>query len=1186
MHTNFISFSMNQGKCTCVERRATVRVATALCLLFALATPWAIRAQVAGGSITGTVTAESGGAMPDVHVSIKDSSSGVARTVTTNTSGLYSVPNLSPGSYEMTVSAPGFTTQLWTDITVAAGVERILNVPMRAGNPEQVVRVAAPPALVSEPCPAVCGSASASTVRDTPLNGRDWAQLATLQAGVTGVQNGSATGGGNTDRGFGAAVSISGSRPDQNSYRLDGISINDYANGAPGSVLGDNLGIDAVEQVSVLGSNYPADYGRTSGGVINVVTSSGKNAFHGSVYEFLRNSALDARNFFDPSVIPAFKRNQFGGSAGRAIKKDRTFIFGDYEGLRQSLGVTSVNTVPSPAVRGIGTGPGGTAGPATFCSIPQTPQQLPPNGCSPNQLPGPGQAGAAPNPDPVTHIDTGTSAMPSILQFLNAFYPLPNGGLIGNGDTGRYIFSAQEVTTENYFTVRMDHKLSEKDSLYGTYMRDNSKTITPGTFGELFSDIVSGRQVATFHEQHMFSPNLLSVAQIGFSRAVGIIGKVSSVVSNYASAMSDHNYEFVPGGFAGDIQSIPGVTSFLGAPTAQGFLPSSRSLFWTSYQGGDDAVLTRGKHTLKFGGGVERMQDNEVSASNINGLFRFDSLPQFLTNQPSNFSGTVDVLPLDIGMRQTLFGAYAQDDIRLHKDFTLNAGLRYEMVTVPSEAHNRTTVIRNLMTDSQPRVGTTLFGNPTLRNFEPRLGFAWNPNSEKTLLRGGFGIFDVLPLPYEFTLSFQRANPNIQTIVGSAAVGSFPTAAFVDLKNKPTGLAYFPESNPKRNYVMQWNVSVARELSSTLAVTVGYVGSRGVHQPYRVDNIDMVLPTTLTTAGYLWPFPNSATPVSSTMCADGSIPTPTGCPWPRLNKNFGRINATLWQANSFYDAMQVDIAKRVSHGVQFHGAYTWGKSIDTLSATEANDAFPNGLFNQIFFDQRTTRGLSDFNVAQDLVMSFNWEVPGPAQGSKLPQWALSGWELRGLYKASTGQPFTPILGGDPLGTRLDETGEVPSYIPGCNLIDTNFKKNPNGPIYVNPKCFTLTQAPPGMAPQCQTFGFRAPHTNGSTDPGDPGIAGTCANLRGNLGRNVLIGPGLSKLDLSIFKNNRIKRISESFNAQFRAEIFNILNRANFSSPTDNLAVFDQKGQSIQSAGLLTSTQTTSRQIQFALKLIW
>jgi hypothetical protein len=275
----------------------------------------------------------------------------------------------------------------------------------------------------------------------------------------------------------------------------------------------------------------------------------------------------------------------------------------------------------------------------------------------------------------------------------------------------------------------------------------------------------------------------------------------------------------------------------------------------------------------------------------------------------------------------------------------------------------------------------------------------------------------------------------------------------------------------------------------------------------------------------------------------------------------------------------VDVAKRVSHGIQFHAAYTWGKSIDTLSATEADDAFPNGLFNQPFFDQRTTRGLSDFDVAQTLVLSFTWEVPGPANGSKLPQWALSGWQLGGLYKASTGQPFTPILGGDPLGTKLDETGEVPTYIPGCNLIDKNFKRNTLGPIYINPSCFTL----PSVS-TATTLSY--PCTNFPSGPPLPSGQVYCANLRGNLGRNVLIGPGLSKLDFSVFKNNHVKRISENFNAQFRAEIFNILNRANFSSPTDNLQVFDQSGQSIQSAGLLTSTQTTSRQIQFALKLIW
>jgi len=1152
-------------------------VVATLVLLFFFTLP--VNAQVAGGSISGTVTGESGAAMPDVRISAKDVSTGLARTATTNTAGLYSVSDLPPGNFEMTLSASGFTTQQWTSISVTAGVERVLNVVMHVGDPQQVVRVVAPPALVSEPCPVVCGSANASTVRDTPLNGRDWAALATLQAGVSSVQNGSATGGGNTDRGFGAAVSISGSRPDQNSYRLDGISINDYANGAPGSVLGDNLGIDAVEQVSVLGSNYPAEYGRTSGGVINVVTRSGKDAFHGSLYEFLRNSALDARNFFDGPVIPPFKRNQFGGSGGLPIKKGSTYIFGDYEGLRQSLGVTTVDTVPSRAARGILPGEKIPSVPAVLCSIPQTAQQRPPNGCTPTQLPLSGP-GAAPNPDPTTHIDK------SILQFLAGnFFPLPNGAPIGNGDTGIFTFAAQEITTENYFTIRFDHKFTDSDSIYASYMRDASQTVQPGTFGELSSDIVSSRQAASLQEQHIFSPNLLNVARIGFSRAVGIIGKVDQV---FNPSMNDSSFAFEPNGFAGDIQSIPGVTSFLGAPSAAKFIPSSKAISWNSYQGGDDAVLTHGKHSIKFGADVERMQDNEVSASNINGLFRFDSLTRFLTNQPSLFSGTGTPLPLDIGIRETLFGGYFEDDFKPKKTLTLNAGVRYEMVTVPTESHGLTSALRNL-NDPLPVCGVAnpgcngtgpLFTNPTKRNFEPRMGFAWNPRGGKTLFRGGFGIFDVLPLPYEFNLTFQRAAPFTRTIVGvNPAPGWFsmdPVAGSLAYQNfvgqADTNLAYYPDPHPKRNYVMQWNLSVARELTSTLALTVGYVGSRGVHQPYRVDNIDMVLPTQTATGAYIWPCGPDGL---GDLCQAGF--QPSGAPSSKVNTNFGRVNATLWQANSFYDAMQVDVAKRASHGFSFHAAYTWGKSIDTLSATEADDAFPNGIFNQIFFDQRTTRGLSDFDVAQTLVLSATWEVPGPTKGSKLPEWAFGGWQLVALYKASTGQPFTPILGGDPAGTKLDETGLVPSLKSGCNLVDSNFKKNANGPIYINSSCFILPQSTPDIAASCQPFG---------QGPGNAGIAGTCANLRGNMGRNIVIGPGLSKLDFSVFKNNYIRRISESFNAQFRAEIFNIFNRANFSSPTNNLAVFDQNGLPIQSAGLIDSTQTTSRQIQLALKLIW
>src|SRR5882757_3112033 len=476
--------------------KIVVLLLTLISILFLV--PSATNAQVAGGSITGTVRGENGSVMPGVHISVSDATSGTVRTITTDADGLYNAPNLPPGRYDMTISAPGFVTQEWNAVAIIAGVERSINAVMRVGDPARVARTLAPSAPVSENSPTVSGNVNASTVRDTPLNGRDWAQLATLQAGVTGVQSSGVS----TQRGFGAAISISGARPDQNSYRLDGVSINDYSNGAPGSVLGDNLGIDAVEQVSVLGSNYPADYGRTSGGVINAVTRSGKNAFHGTAYEFLRNSTLDARNFFDGPTIPPFKRNQFGGSAGLPIQTDRTFIFGDYEGLRQSLGVTTVNTVPSVAARG-------------------------------GQL----SSGAI-------GVD------PSVGRFLAAFYPLPNGPSLGNGDTGIFTFAGQQVTTENYFTIRVDHQFSKRDGISGTFMRDNSMTVLPGTFNELLTNIVSARQVASIQQQHIFSPTILNAVRVGFSRAVGISGGVSKV-SN--PLMFDPSYAFEPGGLAGSI---------------------------------------------------------------------------------------------------------------------------------------------------------------------------------------------------------------------------------------------------------------------------------------------------------------------------------------------------------------------------------------------------------------------------------------------------------------------------------------------------------------------------------------------------------------------------------------------------------------------------------------------------------
>src|SRR5256885_427259 len=505
-----------------------------------------LNAQVSGGSLSGTVTDNARAAIPNAQVTLTNVATGVTRTVVSDVAGFYTAPDLLPGSYQMTTAAPGFTTQMRTGIAVDVGASLVFNVVMQAGDPARVVRLTVSGTPVDQASSAVGGNVSASTVVDSPLNGRDWTQLATLQAGVTGVQTGTAQGGGNSQRGFGAALSISGARPDQNSYRLDGVSINDYSNGAPGSVLGDNLGVDAVEQFSVLGSNYPADYGRTTGGVINAVTRSGTNAFHGSVYEFLRNSALDARNFFD-ATIPPFKRNQFGGSLGGRLRKDRVFVFADYEGLRQSLGITQVNTVPSAAAR----------------------------------------SGV---------LSTGSVAVdPAVARYLQAFYPLPNAPLPGNGDIGIFTFAGQQVTTDNYFTTKIDRKFSEHDSISGTYMRDNSKVVQPDAFDELLSNVVSRRQLITLHQQHVFSPRLLNAARFGFNRAVAIDGGVSSVLN---PLMTDPSFNFIPGQFVGYIKGVPGLTNFAGGPNAElpSTLSSTKDFFWNSFQWADDVFLTKGSH--------------------------------------------------------------------------------------------------------------------------------------------------------------------------------------------------------------------------------------------------------------------------------------------------------------------------------------------------------------------------------------------------------------------------------------------------------------------------------------------------------------------------------------------------------------------------------------------------------------
>ncbi len=1120
----------------------------ALMLIFS-ATQVNLQAQVTGGTVSGTVVDSSGRVLANARITITNTDTGISRTVTTNTDGFYTAPNLLPGSYDLTFTAPGFKTEVRKGITLTVGAAAVLDLTMQIGTTIERVQVQAEAPAVQLTTSDISAVVNATTVRELPLNGRSWTDLAELQPGVNAIQTQPtfAAGTDRGNRGFGQQLTISGARPQQNNYRLDGVSLNDYANGAPGSVLGGNLGVDAIQEFSVLTSNYSAEYGKTSGGVVNAITRSGTNQIHGSAYEFLRNNHLDARNFFDDPTLstPPFKRNQFGGSLGGPILKNRMFFFADYEGIRQSKGITTVTTVPSQDAR---------------------------NGI----------------------LSTGNVIVDPNAAAYFTFYPLPQKPAPdSNGDLGIFTFAGQQVVNENFFTTRVDHKLSDKDNLFGTYMFDKTPYSSPDGLNNVLFDTLTSRQFVAVEETHIFTPSFANSIRIGGNHEA-VNNNQSLKAINPDATRTDLGAGAAGGPeFAGRAASqvfMEGVTPFTGG------IGGSPTYFyhWNSVQAYDDAFWTKGTHSIRFGVAVERMMLNVLADTDPNGIWRFNTLKDFLTNNPTKFQGGIANTLSPRNLRQTLFGVYVQDDWRWRPNLTLNLGLRYEMSTVPTEKDGKIVNLQNLV-DPLPVCGRVpptggcsgagpFFKNPTLHNFEPRIGFAWDPSHNgKTALRGGIGLFDVQPLLYQFILLTTQAAPFFSYTSINANDPSLPvplkffTVDSSDISANSLRSTYV--QHPKRDYVMQWNLNLQQQLTPSLAAMVAYVGSRGVHQPFRVDEANLVLPTK-TSAGYVWPYDHNLP-----LPPDG----PFGGPLDPLNTNFGSIRAMFYEGHSYYNALEAQLAKRMSHGFQLQGTFTWSKSMDTSSATGAGDSFSNSISSLHWFDLSLSRGLSDFNVGRTLVVNGTWELPTPKSLSSPAQWALGGWELGLIFTASDGIPFSPTwgTGSDPANTNSSDDWAFPNRLggPGCKTL-TN-PGNPNN--YIKTQCFAVPTAPDMnfWNANCDPY----PPSIQPSDPAQPPVQAQfplCYNLRGNAGRNILIGPGITELDFSVFKNNYIKRISERFNIQFRAEIFNILNHANFAPPVtpDNSDIFDGTGAPTGVAGLLSRTTTTAREIQFAVKVIF
>jgi hypothetical protein len=1165
-----------------------------------------VHAQVAGASLNGTITDAQGGAVANAKVSARNGATGITSETTTNGSGSYNLVNLIPADYVVTVAATGFNTTT-TKVTLTVGAQQELSLSLKVGDTSTMVEVTGAAPIIETTNATLAGNIESAQIVELPLNGRDWASLATLEPGVVSVRpHEQVTQPGGNLRGLGNQMTIDGNRPTQNVYRLNGVIVNDYSNAGPGNVLGASVGVDAIQEFSVLTANYSAEYGFTSGGVINAITKSGTNQFHGSAYEFIRNKAFDSNTYLTPDSKPAFVRNQFGGSGGWKILKDKAFIFGDYEGLRQSKGIPVTAKVLSTTARqGILHDKAG------------------------NQLPA--LAGPCPLPN-MTNLAPGQANVcvdNSIAAYIAALEPAPLPGATGSPDIVSNVYSGVQRVTDNYFTLRSDLKISDKDSLNAEYYRDHSTWSKPNAFDNITTGYVLPNQTASIEENHIFSPAMVNSIRFGYTQSiVKNPGLTYSLPAQVDTSFGILPTTFGPGeaGQGGGGAGVTGLTSF------GGFAPQGGFSDWVqNYQVFDDISRTVGNHGLKFGFEYIRNHTDLVNG-NGNGSAGFGAVSNFLQNMP--FTVREPTLPpFTAGNtkhynRSSVFGVYAQDDWKMKPNLTVNFGLRYEMSTIPYEINGKFILLPTLWADpgnctedinglpiasTCSGLSTKIFdSNPTLKNFEPRIGFSWDPfKTGKTTIRAGFGMFDVLPLPFMFGLNALQASPsgaevdltnNTNTCVNPVTTassacpvtqGTFPTGLGALATGVPaanSGRWQYTDRNPGRNYVMQWNANVQRQITTNSSITVAYAGSRALHNPFQTDTLNTCFPTQ-TPSGWLFPNPDPTIPNACNTAFQGPFagPAPTGIvPNTMVNPYVpGLILSTTFISQAWYRSLQVNYAKKMSHGLQYQVSFTWQRAMDTSSGSFAGDNYSsNPTAATPWWDLNIVKGLSDFNISRNLTINWLYDIPTPKSFAGPAGWIARGWGVGGLLSLSDGVPMWPLggLSTDPLGQNNSEPMDVLSLAPGCTTKNVVQSGNIQ---YLRPECFTYPLAP--------NAGFAAANCNQNLPFGPKGATGTpasfgldpltCTNLMGDLPRNSIIGPGLFNIDLSFVKDNHIAKFGESFNIQFRAEFFNILNRTNYAPPTDNIVNMDPL--QVDSFGVIDQdTQVPMREIQFALKIIF